>query len=242
MNPSWPPATFWHLVQWAAIAVGATAAFVGGLWAIWTKGILPAWHCIRKVPEWYARLSATLARLENYAEADITEQLTALEHNQRQQGEEIKRISDQVRPNGGSSLHDVMRRVENRQLLADRISDAMLEDAPHGIFRCTLEGENTMVNRTYCRGVGASDKSELLRYGWKNFLHPDYADEYQRRWSAALADQRDLETTLVLRHSITHEAVEVTCRIYIVRDHENRPLICVGSVDFPTPVVRAAED
>lgn len=56
-------------------------------------------------------------------------------------------------------------------------------------FECAADGSNTYVNQTYARWLGVG-KSELLGWGWVNFVHPDDRDAVRREWDLCRAEHR----------------------------------------------------
>lgn len=58
-----------------------------------------------------------------------------------------------------------------------------------GEFECGVDGSNTYVNQTYARWIGVG-KSELLGWGWVNFVHPDDRDGVRREWDLCRTEHR----------------------------------------------------
>jgi PAS domain-containing protein len=124
---------------------------------------------------------------------------------------DVQVIKSDLHPNGGSSLRDAIDRIEVKVISAERISWAMNRDATTGIFKCTSEGKNLEVNRTYCRWLEASTE-ELLEFGWRKFLTGASAREgYDQEWKSAFKDGRELEfridfktTSGVVKHFQVH--------------------------------------
>lgn len=56
-------------------------------------------------------------------------------------------------------------------------------------FECAADGSNTYVNQTYARWLGVG-KSELLGWGWVNFIHPDDRDAVRREWDQCRTEHR----------------------------------------------------
>ena len=105
----------------------------------------------------------------------------------------LEEIQKEVRPNGGSSMRDVINRVEAMILIQDQRQRAMVADAEHGIFEADASGRCTHVNRTYCRLVGRTPQ-ELLGYGWINSVAAEDRERVDREWAQAIAEEREFES------------------------------------------------
>lgn len=58
-------------------------------------------------------------------------------------------------------------------------------------FTCAHNGEVTNVNLTFARWLGV-DKSELLRWGWINYVHIDDRERVRAEWQACIKEHRAL--------------------------------------------------
>lgn len=58
-------------------------------------------------------------------------------------------------------------------------------------FTCDHNGEVTNVNLTFARWLGV-DKSELLRWGWINYVHIDDRERVRSEWQACIKEHRAL--------------------------------------------------
>lgn len=117
-----------------------------------------------------------------------------------------EKIYKEITPNGGSSIKDVIRRLDQRTISIEEklnimqgIQDAFREDGPIGIFECSVNGENFYVNRTYAKWLGCS-KSDLIGFGWRNFLS-DFSkkDEYDEEWQQAFLEGREVRFPISFR-------------------------------------------
>jgi len=59
----------------------------------------------------------------------------------------------------------------------------------HGLFEADATGATTYVNKTYARWLGVG-QSELLRWGWVNFVHPEDRIRVRAEWDACRAEHR----------------------------------------------------
>lgn len=104
-------------------------------------------------------------------------------------------VKNKLSPNGGSSIPDSIKRIENRQIALESKNNALLNDTRNGIFFSTLDGKNVWVNRTYARFLDCGT-SELLNWGWKRFIKTEELARYSKIWEAAFRDGCEFEETV----------------------------------------------
>lgn len=145
----------------------------------------------------------------------------------------VETIYEEVTPNGGGSIKDAVRRIESQSgdieaklVSLQHIHDAYREDDPIGIFECTTEGENLHVNRTYARWLGVS-KTDLLRFGWVNFIPEADRLNYKDHWSAAFLEGRELEFEISLE-SINKELIHCSVWAYPIADKRGEVVQYLG--------------
>ena len=108
-------------------------------------------------------------------------------------------IYKEISLNGGSSIKDSIKRLEESSLsieskinLMQNVQDAFREDGPIGIFECTQDGKNLYVNRTYAKWMGLS-KEDLMGHNWRNYLYSfTERDEYDDDWKEGFAQGREV--------------------------------------------------
>lgn len=114
-------------------------------------------------------------------------------------------IAAEVRPNGGGSLRDVCNRLERR---ADELAHGMLVladtmrvhqelTAEVGMFECTPDGRNVMVNGVYRGWLKCSEK-DLLDFNFLSFVSEEDREDVAREWESA----RKYARTYHKRHSM----------------------------------------
>lgn len=97
-------------------------------------------------------------------------------------------------------VHEVHKKVEQAQVrmasMQATLTDLHLEIKARGDlnidaaeFTCDSDGAVTNVNLTFARWLGV-DKSELLRWGWINYIHPDDRERVRAEWQACIKDHR----------------------------------------------------
>lgn len=75
------------------------------------------------------------------------------------------------------NVHDIILRIDRMEARLATHGDAMIDP----IFRCDLNGNNTYVNRAYCKLLGVS-KDRLLGMGWQTFIRPENLKIYNDIW------------------------------------------------------------
>lgn len=108
-----------------------------------------------------------------------------------------------VLPNGGSSLADSLKRIEEKvQTLAiqsdstNALATFNLQTSPRAAFRCNEHGENDFVNISYCQLLGC-DSTQLLGFGWRSFIWD--IGEYDQNWMSIFKEGRECRFELTLK-------------------------------------------
>jgi PAS domain S-box-containing protein len=141
--------------------------------------------------------------------------------------EKTKIIYQEITPNGGSSIKDAVKRLEQRSIriensliILQNIQDAIHEDGNIAIFECDINGSNIHVNRTYCKWIGVS-KHELLKFGWKNFLSDSELNKkYDKLWKEAFKEGREIEYSLLLRDDDDGKDFSCSVHAYPIKNEE----------------------
>jgi len=104
-------------------------------------------------------------------------------------------IKEKLTKNGGSSIFDAIKRIEERQMASDSRQSALLNDSKNGYFFCDLHGKNSWVNRTYARLLDCGT-NELLGFGWRKFIKTEELARYSKIWENAFKDGCEFEETV----------------------------------------------
>lgn len=115
---------------------------------------------------------------------------------------DVKGIRYFVSPNGGGSLMDSAKRMEQAiatvteqlDLLAQTVVAENDTDDAIARFHCAPSGENTYVNQTYARWLGVG-KAELLGWNFLNVIHPDDVVRVQTHWEQCRREHRQYRMT-----------------------------------------------
>lgn len=108
----------------------------------------------------------------------------------------VKKILEEVKPNGGKSLKDRVTAIQN-QVNKDSNSINticsrqrwLLDNRPEPIFECNTSGSCTWVNEKYCQLL-KHDVEYFTDNGWKNGIHVDDRDRVEKEWEKAIKDRR----------------------------------------------------
>lgn len=158
-----------------AEALGVVSAILASLLGGWRYGVKPMIQAVR------TRLDA-----------------------RRKREELITTVISEFRPNGGSSLKDVVNRVETWVKALDQsnaqIREALVSiderwrafhmDHENGLVEYDADGRITWTNRTFREMTGLENES-LIGWGWINAVTPEQREFVEAGWREAVASERD---------------------------------------------------
>ena len=121
--------------------------------------------------------------------------------------EDIHEIKQQFKPNGGTSLRDVINRLEIgvSELTSDVLTlsqDTSRMDARHWAIVATLRDPIWESDKDgLCIRVNSSmldllerNQEEMIGNGWENTIHPEDHDRVWKEWTDAITRKRNFET------------------------------------------------
>lgn len=103
----------------------------------------------------------------------------------------LKEVRDQLRPNGGSSLHDLVQSLAAAQRARD-------DREALALFWADADGRLTHANRAYQQLTGRS-REELVGTGWVNAVAVEDRERVLDLWRDAVTEARDLDDRYLLR-------------------------------------------
>lgn len=107
--------------------------------------------------------------------------------------ESIKYIEQEFKPNGGSSLKDAIKRIENRQIIQEQRLLFILDSNPDvGVFETDELGNCTRVSLTYCHMLNKT-QDECTGMGWTTALYPEDKEKVFVEWSNAIKFNRPFD-------------------------------------------------
>ena len=140
---------------------------------------------------------------------------------------DVKAISDQVHPNGGSSLKDVVDRIETRQLHDSQVLGSFLASQNVAFFRTDIAGKFTDASRPLCKLLQRSE-SELLGNFWLSWVDQQVRDEVSEEWMDAIRNEREFDKKFAL-FSDEGERIYAHARAYLLLDSKRKPMGYFGT-------------
>lgn len=152
------------------------AAALGGATAIWRLIWLPLIRTTLKVKGFFKRL------------CDGLDKISVIDNR-------VQALELQFKRNGGSSIKDDLESIKERLGYIENLVSVQMEEDAFSVFISNVRGENSYVNRTYCRMLGCT-KEEILNLGWRSFIHADKSESYEHLWKEAFESNRQVEVNL----------------------------------------------
>lgn len=139
-----------------------------------------------------------------------------------------KFVKKELTYNGGSSTRDAIGRLEKLMREQEFAQNALMQDSECGLFKCSKDGKNMWVNRTYARYLGCGT-GELLGLGWKRFIRTEELKRYNEVWQGAFRDGCEFEN--VVEFVNTHGQM-VALKIFAlpIIDEKGNAVSYVGTV------------
>lgn len=144
----------------------------------------------------------------------------------------LKKILEEFKPNGGSSLVDRIQRMEQRQVIDFRTTWNALDGGDVGIWQSNADGLTTDANDALLEMAGLS-RHEILGHGWKSAIHPRDLPHVESVFRAAVRDQRSFEMSYRFRHRNGFE-VPIHARCVPIR-HNGQLVAFAGRVKREEP-------
>lgn len=104
----------------------------------------------------------------------------------------IKKISEEFRPNGGSTLRDAINRIEEKITIQAQKTVAIIKSLPLGTWISDKHGKCIDLNKSLCRITGRTE-SEIKGDNWTNWIHADDRDEVVEEWNRCVNSMMDFD-------------------------------------------------
>lgn len=131
----------------------------------------------------------------------------------------ISLISDEFRPNGGSSLRDAINRIETKITIEQQKTMAIIKSLPLGTWVSDKDGKCIDLNRSLCRITGRTE-GELKGDNWSNWLHPSDKDEVWEEWQKCV--KNTITFDMLYRYVLPDGKVQKVHGVaYQLRDEKN---------------------
>lgn len=125
------------------------------------------------------------------------------------QGILLEKISKEVQPNGGTSLKDAVRRLEQGQeeIKADlnekgQIRNAMQKFSDTMTFHMSHEGCCTFINDAFLKFFGCTE-ADVLEFAFENMVHEDDLMELRTKWTRAIDHKTAYRDEQRIRHKLS---------------------------------------
>ena len=138
----------------------------------------------------------------------------------------LKSIENEVTPNGGGSLRDLVQSISERVSFSESTDKLKMDQHAYPLFKADDRGMWTWCNRKFFTEFNAAPDS-LINMGWMTYIHPDDRDNVASEWSASLLQNRDAD--IDCRFRVGHEYRAYSLKASVVRSGSRR-LGLVGSL------------
>lgn len=141
---------------------------------------------------------------------------------------QIKVISEEFRPNGGSTLRDAINRIEKKITLQEQKTRAILQSLPVGTWTSDSSGKFIAINKSFCQIVKRLE-SEMLGDNWMNWLHADDREDVWEEWQSSIRLSRDFDSTF--RFVLPDGTIQrVHAVAYQLKDEKDQQIGFLGTV------------
>lgn len=201
----------------AIFAAGTTIAV--GLFAGYRYMLLPSF-------KQYRALAQTLVHIAQFSEV-----VTALK-------KDLAEIRAELRPNGGTSLRDVVDTMALELTRNGGIQRRLLNASSVPQFHCDALGEYYFVNEAYLELVGR-DYDEVMDLNWLNCIAIEARETVEEVWNHCVRDKRIFEMPFDYVQP-TGKRIPVLCRAEPVFDRNQKVVMWIGSIYVKSPTTNAA--
>lgn len=102
----------------------------------------------------------------------------------------IEDIKKEVTPNGGSSIKDVINRIEKRQIMIDKRTKAIFYNLDNSIFEVDQNGNILWANRTFHEAMGTKNLKGL---DWVSIIDESERESFLREIESCSKTVRELK-------------------------------------------------
>lgn len=155
-------------IETISTLVGLGGATIGGSYALFSKVLRPGYALYKK-------------HVENLGSIP---QLT----------EDVRWMKDQIKPNGGTSLRDMVDRIAIGQTVQSQVLNNVLASSSTGHFKTSRDGLVIEVSRTLCRLMERSEQ-ELMGNTWLSWIANDDRERIEHEWGNVVKLGREMDQT-----------------------------------------------
>ena len=142
--------------------------------------------------------------------------------------EKIDFIFEELKPNSGKSIRDVINRIEKGLISASGFQKALLADHEDALFETDSEGNCIWMNRTYIRLVERTP-AEILGHGWQNTIAQEIRKEFVEDWYSAVTEDREFTRDFSFE-TPSGRIIPVKVRSYKIPDSSGKSIGYLGYI------------
>jgi PAS domain-containing protein len=131
--------------------------------------------------------------------------------------EKINLMFNEFLPNHGSTLRDVVDRIDSTQQLFEQKYKALVFDAADCYFESAADGTTKWVNNTYQKMSGLT-YDQCMGNGWMLAIPEHERERVFEEWNNAVDQKREFDLTYDFG---THTQTRVHCHAYILAGKDN---------------------
>lgn len=117
----------------------------------------------------------------------------------------IKLISEEFRPNGGSTLRDAINRIEEKVTLTEQKTVAIIKSLPLGTWVSDSKGKCVDLNKSFCNITGRTE-SELKGDNWINWIVQTERDDVFEEWNKCVNNVLNFD--MIYRFTLPNQKVQ----------------------------------
>lgn len=147
---------------------------------------------------------------------------------------DVTSIREQVHTNGGSSLKDVVDRIEIRQLHDSQVLGSFLASQNVAFFRTDTKGFIHDASRPLCKLLQRAE-AELMGNGWMSWVHQKEREDVADEWNDAVTAGRDFDKHFDM-YNDAGDVITVHVRAYLLLDLKRKPMGYFGTFTKVKPL------
>src|SRR6476619_1812880 len=202
---------FIHWLPEIAGALTGAGIIYAVLMKIYTKFIKPDLELRRKMQMLAAQTETLLQQDKRIRE--FAEQMNS-------QTDMLTELVTQMRPNGGSSMLDILRGLESRIAFLSTRQRILYDEYKIALFHADADGRLTYVSPAYGYMVSRSPE-DILGDGWKTHIADGFLDLVDRHWEQAIEEQRDFRMPTIFINARNGRTIAVEMKAAPVKN-DNR--------------------
>lgn len=203
--------------QWVQV-LAFFAAFVGGVVAVTRRFYKTTSGIVDGVKYLNEEVRPALAAFKQHVEQDV--------------GPTLKALKAQLMPNGGSSLHDRIKRIDERVLIMEARQKLLDTNSAVGEFQTDEFGLCMYANSTLCDMYGLTE-SQMIGNGWLRAVVAEERQSVYDKWMGAVRNDFPYECRYRVRCCAEGggETFEVQATAVAIRDSSGKIIRFYGSVE-----------